>query len=330
MSVNLDSIFTDLQNFDDSLKEDDSNKHNDIIKCCDSTNNHLVYNGITTCSKCNRVISNIIDLPEWRFYGSEDSKNSNPTRCGMAVNVLLPESSVGSIVSYGNNSITMSKVRTYQRWNGIPYKERSLMKVFNEITRISKENNIPSIITKDAHSLYKCIASVKISRGSNRTGIIAACLFYACKSNKVPRSSNEIADMFNIKISIMTKGCKKFNEVIQTNKIDIFNINHVESSNIYNFIDRFCSKLGIEHSHIEQIKPLVELCKEFNLLNDNTPPSMAAGCIYIYIKHHNINISKKNISDICKISEVTINKCCKKLENYSQDLFRNNEFETKK
>lgn len=322
---NMDSIFSNLQEFTDNL----SPKEPIITGCCEQIMNHTIYDGTIMCSKCNTVVSNILDTPEWRYYGSEDSKNSDPTRCGMEVNVLLPESSVGSIVSYRNNSKTMSKVRTYQKWNGIPYKERSLLKVFNEISAVCKSNNIPGMINRDAHSLYKSISAAKISRGSNRKGIIAACLFYACKINKVPRSSNEIADMFNLKISIMTKGCKKFNEIIQTNKIDIFNVNTSETTNITDFIDRFCSKLDIDESHINNIKPLVDICNQCNLLNDNTPPSMAAGCIYIYIKHNDLNISKKSISDVCKISEVTINKCCKKLDEYYKELFRNNELKCK-
>jgi len=40
---------------------------------------------------------------------------------------------------------------------------------------------------------------------------------------------------------------------------------------------------------------------------------MAAGCIYLYIKLMNLKINKKMISSNCLISEVTINKCYKKL-----------------
>ena len=47
---------------------------------------------------------------------------------------------------------------------------------------------------------------------------------------------------------------------------------------------------------------------------------MAAGCIYLYIKINDITISKKEISEICQISEVTINKCYKKLEEHSDKL----------
>ena len=50
--------------------------------------------------------------------------------------------------------------------------------------------------------------------------------------------------------------------------------------------------------------------------SENTPPSIAAGAIYLYCKHRDKNITKKELSDICKISEVTINKCFKSLEPF--------------
>ena len=56
-------------------------------------------------------------------------------------------------------------------------------------------------------------------------------------------------------------------------------------------------------------------CIKNNIITENTPPSIAAGCIFYYIKNVGIGVSKKDISDICIISEVTINKCCKKLES---------------
>jgi transcription initiation factor TFIIB len=33
--------------------------------------------------------------PEWRFYGADDKKGSDPTRCGNPINPLLQESSFG-------------------------------------------------------------------------------------------------------------------------------------------------------------------------------------------------------------------------------------------
>jgi len=222
--------------------------------CCDKIINHTINEGITMCRQCSNTISNIVDGPEWRFYGVNDTKSSDPTRCGMPVNQLLPESSVGTSISNRGGNTDMFKLRRYQRWNGMPYKERSLLKVFDEITRKSKDNDLPSIIIHEAHSLYKVVSATKISRGSNRSGIIAACVYFSCKINNVPRSTNEIADIFNITVPVMTKGCKKFQEIMQMNKVDINRINDTSTISIDDFIDRFCSKLSLSEEDIVCIK----------------------------------------------------------------------------
>ena len=171
----------------DSLKDD--TKKEKEKKCCDIEDNFIPDQGIIKCKVCSNVISNISDNPEWRYYGAGDSKSSDPTRCGMPINTLLPESSVGATVSYNSNSKTMNQIRKYQQYMGMPYKERSLYKVFLEIQGICKKNNIPSIIINESKSLYTIISETKISRGSNRKGIIAACVYFACKQCNVARKS---------------------------------------------------------------------------------------------------------------------------------------------
>jgi transcription initiation factor TFIIB len=313
----MDKFFTTL---DEMYTEE-----NDISRetCCDNMKNHQVNNGITLCSTCKNTITNIISGPEWRYYGVNDTKSSDPTRCGMPVNQLLPESSLSTTISYRGGKSNMRKIRKYQQWNGVPYKERSLLKVFEEISRNCKKHNISTMIINEANSLYKVISMTKITRGSNRCGVIAACVYFSCKINKVPRSTNEIADVFNITIPVMSKGCKKFQEIMHMNKIDLSRINYIHSTDtitINDFIDRFCSKLTLNEQDTCEIKGIAKMATIYNLINENTPPSMAAGCIYLYIKINELDIHKKIISDICKISEVTINKCYKKLETYSDKI----------
>ena len=51
-----------------------------------------------------------------------------------------------------------------------------------------------------------------------------------------------------------------------------------------------------------------------NLIPENTPHSIAAGIIYFVSQECHLNISKNAINNISEISEVTINKCYKKLD----------------
>ena len=72
---------------------------------------------------------------------------------------------------------------------------------------------------------------------------------------------------------------------------------------------------------MNDIKKLSEEIEKLNIINDIRPDSYAAGCILYYcniniIKVNDIQINKTDISKHSKISEVTVNKCFKKiLEN---------------
>ena len=306
--MDLEDHFNFLSTLD---KKEEEEKE---LTCCDLKDNYQNDNDMIICKVCKNVITNICDNPEWRYYGSKDNKSSDPTRCGMPVNTLLPESSVGSTVSFSSNSNGMYQIRKMQQWSGMPYKERSIYKVFLDIQNVCVRHNIPSKIVNEAKSIYKIVSTTKISRGTNRSGIIASCVYFACKECDVPRSSKEIADMFGITSNIMTKGVKKCQEIIHMDKKNKNRISKTKSTKPVDFISRFCNKLNIKDTDTEKIMKICEITVDNYIISENTPPSIASGCIYYFIKKKGLEVTKKNISDICKISEVTINKCCKIIE----------------
>jgi transcription initiation factor TFIIIB Brf1 subunit/transcription initiation factor TFIIB len=57
-----------------------------------------------------------------------------------------------------------------------------------------------------------------------------------------------------------------------------------------------------------------------NIMSENTPPSIAAGVIYFISQICKLNISKRDVKNVSETSEVTINKCYKKLEKIKDDL----------
>ena len=273
------------------------------------------------CKNCGNINYEIIDTnPEWRYYGNDDSKFSDPTRVGLPTNDLLPESSLGSTISFRyGESYEMKKIRNYHLWNAMPYKERSLYNVFDNIQIRAINNGIPLCIIEEAKNLYKQISDVRIHRGSNRNGIIASCIYKACRLQGCPRSAKEIADMFKLNISHMTKGCKKFDEIINMNVCKNSNMtNNITKSS--DFVQRFCSKLNIGTNVCQICSHVCEKAEQFNLVSKCIPPSIAAGSIFLVCSLLNINITKKEISQTCQISEVTISKCYKNLYSYHQHI----------
>lgn len=290
----------------------------DAEKCFNCGSDEMVsINSEYICNECGTINSNLLDFnAEWRYYGFDDSKYSDPTRCGMPTNSLLPESSLGSTISYkAGESFQMKKIRNYHMWNAMPYKERSLYNVFDSIQVRAINSGIPSCIIEEAKTLYKQISETKISRGSNRKGIIASCIYKACIIQGSPRSTQEIAEIFKINNKHMTRGCKNFNNIMNDNDSDSRIISLPGSKSI-DFIRRFCSKLNISDDIYLICKYVCEQAEKNNLVSKCIPPSVAAGSIYLVCYLLNINISKKDISDTCKISEVTISKCYKELLKY--------------
>jgi transcription initiation factor TFIIB len=291
--------------------------------CDDCKMNSVINNnGEFICNKCGEIKDLNFDYnAEWRYYGNEDTKSSDPTRCGLPTNELLPESSNGSTISFKNGeTYEMRKIRNYHGWNAMPYKERSLYNVFDSIQVRAINSGITSCIIEEAKNLYKKIAESKISRGANRKGLIASCIYKACKIKNVPRSHKEIATIFDINITHMTKGCKKFDEIMNLNKNNSESADIIGSQSI-DYIQRFCSKLHLSQNILEVCKYVCLKAEEYSLVSENTPPSIASGSIWLTCTLLNINnITKKDISQICKISEVTISKCFKKLLQYHKHL----------
>ena len=88
----------------------------------------------------------------------------------------------------------------------------------------------------------------------------------------------------------------------------------------WSFIERYCSKLNINHELTNLCKFIACKIEKNKLIPENTPHSIAGGIIYFVCQICNLNISKTTINGISKISEVTINKCYKKLELHKNIL----------
>ena len=303
----------------ETLKTDDDDENiEEEIHCVNENCQSIEFNfegNEYICTSCSMVQNKVMDTnAEWRFYGSEDNKSSNPTRCGMPVNQFMPKSSIGSVIGMENTAnkfFQYTRMRKYHLWNSMPYKERSLFAILNSINVQAGNSGLSQTIIDDAKVLYKKLSEEKISRGDNRHGLIASSIYMSCKSNNVPRSAKEVAKMFNLNISIMTKGCKKFNEIM--------NINY-DSSTPEDFIKRFCTKLN-RSDIVDTCIHVIKKADEYSIVAENAPPSIAAGVIYLVSNIGKHNITKKQISKICDISEVTINKCYKKLATYTKFIF---------
>ena len=295
---------------------------------CDLCNSAVAYTQqkLLTCSNpsCAVVYKDVLDeTAEWRYYGADDNSMSDPTRCGMPINPLLKESSYGcKVICGGRSSYEMRKIRRYTEWQSMPYKEKSQYDEFETIKLMSRNAGIPKIIVDEALRQHKKLSEEKTFRGDNRDGIIAASIYIAARIHKYPRTAKEIASIFHLDNTSATKGCK--NAVNLLNKMEKDDVSsdktHFYKTTPTAFIERYCSKLGLNKELTKVCLFVAHKISQKNLIPENTPHSVAAGIVYFVAQTCNLNVSKKNVNKCSEISEVTINKCYKKLDKFKQEL----------
>ena len=295
---------------------------------CDYCNSVLIItdDGFPTCTNmtCGVIYKNTLDYsPEWRFYGAEDKNKSDPTRCGNPINPLLVESSFGcKVICSNSSSYEMRKIRKWTEWQSMPHKEKSLYDEFQFITIMAQNAGIPKIFIDDAVAIHKDISEQKMFRGMNRDGIKSASIYISCRLNGCPRTAHEIAEIFRLDKTSATAGCSMAVKILHNIERNFEPSQQTElcSTRPSAFIERYCSKLNINGELIMLSKFIAKKVEENSIINNNTPHAIAAGIVFFISQNCNLNISKLDIKSICGVSEVTINKCYKKLELIRENL----------
>lgn len=307
-SPNLECIYSKCEN-----------KNREYCELCNSS---LFYSSqkflVCSNSKCGIIYNDVLDTnAEWRYYGADDSQLRDPTRCGMPVNPLLKESSYGcKVICNSRSSWEMRKIRRYTEWQSMPYKEKSQYDEFETIKIMASSSGIPKIIVDEALRQHKNLSELKTFRGCNRDGIIAASVYISCRIHNNPRTPKEIASIFKLDNTSATKGCKNAVYLLNTMESSkgVNDKTHFHQTKPIAFIERFCSKLNINKELTMLCKFVAKKIENNNQIPENTPHSVAAGIVYFVCQICNLNITKKQIKNCSEISEVTINKCFKKLE----------------
>lgn len=328
--MSLDEKYLDLSEdeIDNLLYGLDLSKKQEVAeieKCCISCkSNKLVIDntkGYLVCQDCAVINEEFLDKNH-EFNGDVNGTS----RYGCPSNYFFPKSALGTKIS----SKGFNRLSAIQRQGQMPYKEKSLMEVLERIQSKCKKYNITQTIIDTSKILYKKVSECKHTKGKrkgknmimrciNRRSMIAACVFHACKLQKEPRSPKEIADIYDLEIKHVNKGCRKFLDYIDITTI----FNEIKSSQASDFIERFAKKLNIEKQYIDKAKDISMNINKLGLASTHEPPSVAAGCILLVGTMYHVEISKKQISEIFGISDVTISKTYRKIYPYHKIIMNN-------
>jgi transcription initiation factor TFIIB len=327
---------TDWDVFIDSSEEEEINHEvEDIVfnNCQHSDSVYDFQNGCEICNKCGKVLhEKLIDRsPEWRGIKSANQYMNDPIRCSI-INPLLPKSSLSTKIAYSNPTPQVYLLTKMNKWQSMPYIERSMYEVFSYLEEKCKSSGISKSIIQAAKVFYANVYRKNTQllrtgkkreglRGKKRKGLISACLFYACKQNGEPRSQMQISQVLGIPKPFVTKGCKIFLELLKNDNqcqhvLDVVDGKH--------FVQQAGQIMKLNYFTIRYAIDLYEEIQDNNLFAGNQPTSIAASVIYIVMSLNNENkISEAYVAKKCGISKVTILNVCKQLEPVKQVLLFN-------
>ena len=337
--------------FQTTEKEDPSTEEADLCSHCQEGVIQWSDENIPICSSCGVMYHEqwVDPSPEWKFFKSDEKNHgNNPTRCGNPINPLLEESSIGCKISLASHASTeMRRIKRWMDWQLMPYNEKALYDAFQYITTMSQLAGIAKTIIDRACWWYREFSLHEQHRGVKLTALKAASLDMASREFNCPRTPFEIAEIFKMDKKDAAKGCSIAedirNHMARTNSHQQQQQQHksttseslpikTESSiappitqEVYeelfsvspsSFMERYCSKLNINQELTVLSRFIAQKIEKENLITDNMPHAISAGIVFFIAVNCNLPISKTDIKQISGISEVTINKCYKKINHF--------------
>ncbi len=302
--------------------------------------------GDMVCGSCGLVLGDrIVDTrSEWRTFSNDDQGNDDPSRVGDGANPLLNGSQLQTTIAFGDGSARSRDLLRAQGKSSTDKATKGLLAAYKEIGAHCDAVSIPKNVSDTAKHLYKLVDDAKAFKGKSQEGIIAGCIFIACRQCGVPRTFREIYALTKVSkkdIGRTFKALEKFfasesqTKALATNTgklgvdvmILLLYINSlpkgVQSNDTYqtttstNATDlclRYCSQLGLNNQQFVKISQgLADKMSTVGDLAGRSPLSVAAACIYMASYLLGKPKSPKEISQVAGVSDGTIRTAYKYL-----------------
>lgn len=288
------SLFEKIETTESLLKEDVESTEKKCYSCGSIKIEFVYAEERFVCQECGVILCVMVNE-----YSASKESSSN-------ISIYIPKSSLGTSI-FGNQHSRLRIVNGWMKWI---YKEKAFFDDKKFMEEKCYNANFSQSILDNALHLYKKVRDTNtIIRGSKRTGIMAACVYYGAQMQNQSYSPNEISTAFDIHRNYVTKGCKLLNELVTVEqKIE---------SNIVEFTERFCITLQCSDEQKTKAKEIATNIISLSIANNFQPPSIAASILLLLVELDMVSNEVINIELLYssfKISKCTITKAFKKIK----------------
>ena len=269
----------------------------------------LVQNrdGLMTCVSCGRseweYVSN---EPEWN--GNADDDGPDMCRVGAPVNTTLYSAAWGcsTIITTRGASFATKRMSRINFHNSMNHKDRSLHHAYEDLDRIGRGVlNLPESVMNQAKVMYRRFNEEKLTRGAVRVGIKAHCILRACSDANISRTTQEIADAFQIPVRDISRTADLFRETVPEKATSVTK----PSDLVARLFNEVSCVPEAERGRVRQ--KVIQACRdqEQNIrLMGKTPKGVVSAVLFVTLSTLGFEVDKEEIRRICDVSMPTLNK----------------------
>ena len=272
--------------------------------------------GEVSCEDCSLVIEeNKIDPgAEWRVFSPQ--QGDALARTGAPSSHLIHDKGLSTDIDWQNkdfsgraisskNRLQYHRMRKWQkRARTANTYDRNLSTALPEIARIGSKLGMTKGVQQEVAAVYRKALEKGLTRGRSIDALVAASLYLVCNMNKLGRTLDEVADASRVGRKELTRSYK----IIKKELGIRIKVNHPND-----FVQGFCSKLGLPPETIRKTNEILEEAERKELIDGKSPTGVAAAAIYIASHLTDRVRTQREVADVSSVTEVTIRNRYKEL-----------------
>lgn len=284
-------------------------------KCPSCAKNTIQVDGVTGeifCRNCGYVAAEKIEEagPEWRSFSNDESDKS---RVGAATSLTMHDMGLSTVIGSADKDATgkplsasmknsIERLRTWDsRTQTHTSADRNLRQALNELAKMKDKMGLADAVIEKAAHTYRKAMEKKLVRGRSIHGLIAACVYAACRNTETPRTLDDVADSINIRRKDVAR-CYR----LIYKELDL----KMPVADPTKGVARIASMANLSEKTKRKAMEILNKAKTIGMVAGKDPMGLAAAALYLACVSNGEIRSQKDISVAAGVTEVTIRNRC--------------------
>ena len=264
------------------------------------------------CGICGFVINDkIADIgAEWRSFSSDET---NRSRAGAGTSLTMHDMGLSTIIGTANKDSTgkplsasmkssIERLRTWDsRTQAHSSADRNLRQALNEMDKLKDKLALADAVIEKAAYIYRKAMEKKLVRGRSIHGLVAACLYAACRNTETPRTLDDIAKGINIRRKDVAR-CYRL--IFRELELKMPVVDPIKG------VSRIASIAELSEKTKRKAISILDKAKKLGIVAGKDPMGIAAAALYLACISSGEVKSQKDISIASGVTEVTIRNRC--------------------